>query len=160
MAARIRLKQMGRRHRMFYRICVMDARTKRNGRVIEELGTYDPLMPDEQRRVCMKAERVDYWLGVGAQPTERVRVLIDKFKGNVPERRIDKPKTPVIPERVSAEQTEGGASVGVEKVEAESATAVAEKPTEAPVEESAPVTEEAPAEPGGEASSEEEKSEA
>lgn len=79
MAVKIRLKQMGRKHRPFYRICAMDVRRPRGGRTLEELGTYDPLIPDTDARVVMKADRVTYWLGVGAQPTEKVRVLIKKY---------------------------------------------------------------------------------
>lgn len=79
MAVKIRLKQMGRKHRPFYRICAMDVRRPRGGRTLEELGTYDPLISDTDARVVMKADRVSYWLGVGAQPTEKVRVLIKKY---------------------------------------------------------------------------------
>ncbi|MHB1033966.1 MAG: 30S ribosomal protein S16 [Pirellulales bacterium] len=81
MSVRIRLKKMGRRHRPFYRICAMDARTPRDGRVLEELGTYDPMVPDADARALLKADRINYWLGVGAQPTDKVRVLIKKYGG-------------------------------------------------------------------------------
>ena len=70
----------------------MDVRTARDGRAIEEVGTYDPLVPDKDKRCTMKAERIDYWLSVGAQPTEKVKILLDKYKGKVPETRIDAPK--------------------------------------------------------------------
>lgn len=73
------MKKMGRTHRPFYRVCAMDQRSPRNGRVIEELGTYDPSIPETDARVTLKAERVDYWLGVGAQPSEKVAVLIKKY---------------------------------------------------------------------------------
>ncbi len=79
MSVRIRMKKMGRRHRPFYRICAMDARTPRDGRVLEELGTYDPMVSDADARVLLKADRINYWLGVGAQPTDKVRVLIQKY---------------------------------------------------------------------------------
>ncbi len=79
MAVRIRMKQFGRRHRPFYRICAMDARRPRDGRVLEELGTYDPLIPEVDARAVLKGERIAYWLGVGAQPTEKVKVLIKKY---------------------------------------------------------------------------------
>ena len=79
MAVRIRMKKMGRRHRPFYRICAMDARRPRGGRVLEELGTYDPLVPDVDARALLKGERIQYWLSVGAQPTEKVKVLIKKY---------------------------------------------------------------------------------
>jgi small subunit ribosomal protein S16 len=73
------MKMMGRKHRPFFRICAMDVRRPRDGRVLEELGTYDPLVPDTDARVVLNGERVSYWLGVGAQPTEKVRVLIKKY---------------------------------------------------------------------------------
>jgi small subunit ribosomal protein S16 len=73
------LKQFGRKHRPFYRICVTDVRAPRDGKVIEELGTYDPLVPETDARVTLDHERVSYWLGVGAQPSESARVLIKKY---------------------------------------------------------------------------------
>jgi len=78
----IRMKQMGRTHRPFYRICAADRRTPRDGRVIEELGTYDPSVADTNARCTLNAARVDYWLGVGAQPSDKVKVLIKKFGSN------------------------------------------------------------------------------
>src|SRR5688572_2397743 len=79
MPVKIRLKQMGRKHRPFYRICAMDVRRPRGGRTLEELGTYDPLVPDTDARVALNADRVQYWLSVGAQPTEKAAVLIKKY---------------------------------------------------------------------------------
>lgn len=78
-AVRIRMKKLGRRHQPFYRICAMDARTPRDGRVLEELGTYDPLVPEVDARAVLNGQRIRYWLGVGAQPTEKVKVLIKKY---------------------------------------------------------------------------------
>jgi small subunit ribosomal protein S16 len=78
-AVKIRMKMMGRKHRPFFRICAVDGRRPRDGRVIEELGTYDPMVKDTDARVIIDAERVNYWLGVGAQPTEKVAVLIKKY---------------------------------------------------------------------------------
>jgi len=57
----------------------MDSRSPRDGRVIEELGHYDPLVKETDARAVLKAERIDYWLGVGAKPTEKVAVLIKKY---------------------------------------------------------------------------------
>ncbi|TWU00787.1 30S ribosomal protein S16 [Stieleria varia] len=82
MAVRIRLKKMGRTHRPFFRVCAMDQRSPRDGRVIEELGHYDPMCPETDARVTLKGERVDYWLGVGAQPSEKVATLIKKYGTN------------------------------------------------------------------------------
>ncbi|MFW6169425.1 MAG: 30S ribosomal protein S16 [Planctomycetota bacterium] len=79
MAVRIRMKKLGRRHRPFYRICAMDSRSPRDGTTIEELGTYDPMVKDVDARAVLDGERIDYWLGRGAQPTEKVQVLIKKY---------------------------------------------------------------------------------
>ncbi len=79
MAVRIRLKKMGRTHRPFFRVCAMDQRSPRDGRVIEELGFYDPMCPETDARVQLKSDRVDHWLSVGAQPSEKVAVLIKKY---------------------------------------------------------------------------------
>lgn len=57
----------------------MDARRQRDGKVIEELGFYDPMVPDADARAILKGERIKYWLGVGAQPTPKVGVLIKKY---------------------------------------------------------------------------------
>ena len=78
----IRMKKFGRKHRPFFRICAMDVRSPRDGRVLEELGTYDPMIPDTDARVMLDHERVKYWLSVGAQPSEKVRVLIKKYGAN------------------------------------------------------------------------------
>jgi small subunit ribosomal protein S16 len=78
-SVRIRMKKMGRSHRAFFRICAVDKHSPRDGRVIEELGTYDPKVPETDARALLKADRVAYWLGVGAQPSEKVAVLIKKY---------------------------------------------------------------------------------
>lgn len=71
---------MGRRHRPFYRVAAIDSRTKRDGRVIEELGHFDPLEPDEGRQLALELERIDYWLSVGAQPSDTVKRLIERSR--------------------------------------------------------------------------------
>jgi len=73
------MKKMGRKHRPFFRICAVDSRKPRDGAVIEELGTYDPLVPDTDARVLLNTERVDYWLSVGAKPSVNVNVFIKKY---------------------------------------------------------------------------------
>ena len=78
MAVRIRLKRIGRRHRPSYRLAAMDSRQARDSRVIEELGSYDPITPDEGRQVVLKRERIEYWLSVGAQPSDTVRRILQK----------------------------------------------------------------------------------
>ncbi len=71
----LRLKRMGRRHRPFYRINAMDRRSPRDGRVIEKIGWYDPLAPDD-RQLSVNVPRADYWLSVGAQPSRTVASLL------------------------------------------------------------------------------------
>jgi small subunit ribosomal protein S16 len=73
------MKQMGRRHRHYYRIVAIDGRQPRDGRVIEELGSYDPHVKQKDERVTLVPARIKYWLSVGAQPSEHVAVLLKKF---------------------------------------------------------------------------------
>ena len=80
MAVKIRLKRMGKIRTPFYRIVVADSRTKRDGRVIEEIGTYNP--KTEPSTIHVVSERAQYWLGVGAQPTEAVAALL-KITGDI-----------------------------------------------------------------------------
>jgi small subunit ribosomal protein S16 len=72
----LRLKRMGRTHRPFYRLGAMDKRSPRDGRVIEELGWYDPIAKDNQ--IKFKEERIKHWLSVGAQPSDTVADLLKK----------------------------------------------------------------------------------
>jgi small subunit ribosomal protein S16 len=78
MAMKIRLARGGNKKRPFYRIVAADSRMPRDGRYIEKLGTYNPLLPkDSEERVKMNAERVQYWLGQGAQATDRVTRMLE-----------------------------------------------------------------------------------
>ncbi len=85
MATKIRLKRMGKKFYAFYRVVIMDSRTKRDGRAIEEIGTYNP--NTQPSTININSERAQYWLGVGAQPTDQVLNLLkitgdwQKFKG-------------------------------------------------------------------------------
>jgi small subunit ribosomal protein S16 len=81
-AVRIRLKRMGRTHRPFYRVCAMDSRSPRDGRAIEELGHYDPMVGDTDARAVLNKERIDHWISVGAKPSDNVRTLIKKYGTN------------------------------------------------------------------------------
>jgi small subunit ribosomal protein S16 len=76
------MKQFGRKHRPFYRICALDIRRPRDGRVLEELGTYDPMVPETDARALIDGERIQYWLSVGALPSDNVKVLIKKYGVN------------------------------------------------------------------------------
>lgn len=82
MAVRIRMKKIGRKHRPFYRICVMDSRVHREGKAIEEIGWYDTSIADKSKRVSIQLERVDYWVSVGASLSDRVATLVKKVKTN------------------------------------------------------------------------------
>jgi small subunit ribosomal protein S16 len=73
------MKLMGRKHRPYFRIVAIDHHQPRDGRVIEELGTYDPMVKDKTKRVTLNAERITYWQSVGALTSDKVAVLIKKF---------------------------------------------------------------------------------
>lgn len=73
------MKQMGRTHRHYYRIVAIDGRQPRDGRVIEELGVYDPHVADKEARVKLKPSRIKYWQSVGAQASDQCQVLFTKF---------------------------------------------------------------------------------
>ncbi len=86
MAAKIRLKRFGKKRSPYYRVVVIDSRAKRDGRAIEEIGKYHPT--EEPSVIVIDSERVQYWLSVGAQPSDQVRALLKltgdwgKFKGD------------------------------------------------------------------------------
>lgn len=162
MATVIRLARGGSKKRPFYRIVVADSRMARDGRFIEKVGTYNPLLAkDNEERVKMDVERVKYWLDQGAKPTDRVaRFLeaagaLEKTERNNPEKAKPGKKAQ---ERV--EEKAAAAAAADEAAKAEAEAPAEEAPVEeAPVEE-APA-EEAPAEeaPAEEAAAEEEKAE-
>lgn len=79
MAVRIRMKQMGRTHRHFYRIVAIDSRQPRDGKVIEELGTYDPHVADADKSVTLRPSRIKYWQSVGAKASEHCEAIFKKY---------------------------------------------------------------------------------
>ena len=79
MAVRIRMKMMGRKHRQYFRIVAIDARQPRDGRIIEELGSYDPQVKNTDERVKLNPARIKYWMSVGALPSENVQVFLKKY---------------------------------------------------------------------------------
>jgi small subunit ribosomal protein S16 len=93
------MKSMGRRHRPFFRICAMDARTPRDGRAIEELGYYDPLVRNPEAREVLDVARIRYWLSVGAQPSEKVQAILKRkgIKKPLPGEPLDLPEAKVVP---------------------------------------------------------------
>ena len=76
MSVKIRLKRMGMKKKPFYRVVVADIHSPRDGRFIEEIGYYDPMTQPAEIKV--DNDRARYWLGVGAQPTDTVRILLKK----------------------------------------------------------------------------------
>jgi small subunit ribosomal protein S16 len=73
------MKRLGRKHRPYFRIVAIDSRQPRDGRVIEELGSYDPMVPNTDERVRLRPDRIRYWMSVGALPSEKVGVLLRKY---------------------------------------------------------------------------------
>jgi small subunit ribosomal protein S16 len=84
-AVRIRMKRLGRKHRPYFRIVAIDHRQPRDGRIIEELGSYDPMIKNTDERARLNPDRIKYWLGVGAKPSERVAVLLKKYMAKAEE---------------------------------------------------------------------------
>lgn len=79
MALKIRLARGGAKKRPFYQIVIADARSPRDGRFVEKVGTYNPMLPhDNENRIHLNTDRIKYWLGVGAQPTDRVALFLGK----------------------------------------------------------------------------------
>ncbi len=78
MSVKLRLKRMGRRNLPFYRLNAIDSRSPRDGRVIEQLGHYDPVNKDKAKQFVAKLDRCTYWLNVGAIPSETVSSLLKK----------------------------------------------------------------------------------
>jgi small subunit ribosomal protein S16 len=160
MALKIRLSRGGAKKRPFYRIVVADSRKPRDGRFIERLGHYDPMLPkDDPKRVVLNAERVRHWLGQGAQPSQRIALFLS---------RVDIMARPAIPEQTKQhlpraktlermKEAEEAAAAAAEAAKAAEAAA-AEAPAEEEAAEEAPA-EEAPAEEAAaeEAPAEEEK---
>lgn len=75
---RIRMQRLGRTHRPFYRIAAAEKRVKRNGKVLENLGWYNPVEKDPEKQLKLEAERIKYWLSVGAQPSDTVMDILGK----------------------------------------------------------------------------------
>jgi len=75
-AVKLRLKRLGRRHKSFFRLNAIDSRCPRDGRVIEQLGWYDPNAKEPEKQVSLNRERIEYWLREGAQPSGTVRDLL------------------------------------------------------------------------------------
>ena len=146
MALKIRLARGGSKKRPYYRIVVTDVRNPRDGRFIEKLGTYNPLLSKESiERVTLKIDRIKYWLGVGAKPTDRVLRFLDAEDiAKRPTRNNPKKAIPKKDKDETAEEAPAEAPAAEEEPAAEEAPAEEPAAEEAPAE--APAAEEAPAE--------------
>src|SRR6266849_45294 len=94
MSVKLRLKRMGRKNAPFYRLSAIDSRSPRDGRVIEELGHYDPRDKDQAKQFVAKLDRCKYWLDVGAIPSETVSSLLKKAGLDHKQLRLPKPGKP------------------------------------------------------------------
>ena len=140
MAMKIRLARGGSKKRPFYSIVASDSRMPRDGRFIEKLGTYNPLLAkDDENRVRLVEDRVKYWLGVGAQPTDRVARLLDK--AGIKERVATVNPAKGEPGKKAKERAEEKADKAAAAIEAAREAEEAAKAAAA-----APAAEEAPAE--------------
>jgi len=127
---KIRLRRFGKRNTPVYRVVVADKRSPRDGRIIEEIGTYDPLL--KKNNFTLKLDRVDYWLGVGAQPSDTVASFIRKARKGPVEAADEEPVAEAVeaPAETEAapEPAEAAAEVAVAEEPAAEEAAEPEKP--------------------------------
>ena len=139
MAVKIRLKRMGKIHAPYYRVVVMDSRKRRDGRAIEEIGKYHPT--EEPSLIDIDSERAQYWLSVGAQPTEQVTALLkvtgDWQKAKGLEGAEGTLRTKDSSDEKAAEARAAAVKAAEDEAEKRKARAAEAKATEAPAEEQA-----------------------
>lgn len=165
MALAIRLARGGRKNRPFYSIVVADKRNARDGRFIEKLGTYNPLLAkDDATRVNFNEERVKYWLSQGAIASDRVAIFFGKAgvtampeKKNNPKKALPSEKTKMMVAEKAKKKEAADAAAKQAEEDAKAAAAQAKADAEAAA--AAPAPEEAPAEAAAEAPAEEAKAE-
>jgi small subunit ribosomal protein S16 len=162
MAVAIRLSRGGSKKRPYYRIVVADSRSPRDGSFIEKVGTYNPMLAkDDANRVVLNAERLTHWLGVGAQPSDRVLRFLDA--AGLKERTARNNPKKAEPGEKAKERAEERAAKAAEAEEAAAAAVAEPAVEEAPAEEATPADEatnegvsaEAPAEGADEPAAEE-----
>jgi small subunit ribosomal protein S16 len=144
MALKIRLSRGGSKKRPFYRIVVAEAAAPRDGRYVERIGHYNPMVAkDNDQRLVVDGERVKHWMGLGAKPTERVQKLLASLSLSAPVEMRDQPKKSA-PGKKRAERDAEAAAAAEEAAAAEAEAPAEEAPAEeAPAEETVA---EAPAE--------------
>ena len=148
MALKIRLARGGAKKRPFYRIVVAEASAPRDGRYVERVGTYNPMVPkDHDQRLTLKAERITYWLGQGAQPTERVqKMLAGAGLAEAPVIREQPKKSAPGRKRAEREAEEAAAAADAAEAAADEEAAAAESSAEEEAAAEEAPAEEAPAE--------------
>ena len=152
MSLKIRLARAGAKKRPYYRIVVADSRSPRDGRYIEKIGTYDPLLPkDSAERVKLVEERVKHWLGVGAQPTDRVLRFLDAAGMRTRAARMNPTKGEPGKKRLEREEAKKTAAEEKVKAAAEAKKAAAEAAAAPPPVEEPVAEPEVQAEPEGQA---------
>ena len=145
MALKIRLARGGAKKRPFYRIVVAEASAPRDGRYVERVGTYNPMVPkDHEQRVTLNAERIAHWLGQGAQPTERVQKMLAAAGLAAAPVIREQPKKSAPGKKRAEREAEAAEAAAAAQAEAAEAAAAADSAEEAPAEEAA--AEDAPAE--------------
>ena len=158
MALKIRLARGGAKKRPFYRIVVAEASSPRDGRYVERVGTYNPMVPKEhEQRMTLNSERITFWLGKGAKPTERVHKMLAAAGLAKPLVIRDQPKKSAPGKKRAEREAEAAeATAAAAESPAEEAAPAEETAAESPAEEAAPA-EETPAEsPAEEAAAAEE----
>lgn len=149
MAVSIRLSRGGSKKRPYYRIVVADSRAPRDGNFIEKVGTYNPMLAkDDANRIVLNADRLQHWLGVGAQPTDRVARFLDA--AGLKERPARHNPKKAEPGEKAKERAEEKAAKLAEAEEAAKAAAEAPAEAEAAPQEEAPAAEAAEEAPAGE----------
>ena len=139
MSLKIRLARAGAKKRPYYRIVVADSKSPRDGRYLEKIGTYDPLLPKGSERVKLVEERVKHWLGVGAQPTDRVLRFLDAAGMRKRDARSNPQKGQPGKKRI--ERDEAKRAAAEEKAKAAAEAAAAPPPEPAPAEPEQPAAE-------------------
>jgi small subunit ribosomal protein S16 len=166
MALKIRLSRGGSKKRPFYRIVVAEAAAPRDGRYVERIGHYNPMVAkDNDQRLVIDGERVKYWIGLGAKPTERVQKLLSTLSLTAPVEMRDQPKKSAPGKKRAEREAEEAAAAEAAAAEAPAEAPEAETPAEETTAEAEAPAEEAPAEeataeaeaPAEEAPAEEEK---
>jgi len=155
MAVSIRLSRGGSKKRPYYRIVVADSRSPRDGNFIEKIGTYNPMLAkDDANRVTLNADRVKHWLGVGAQPTDRVARFLDA--AGLKERPArNNPKKAEPGEKAKERLEEKAAKLAEAEEAAKAAAEAANAPAEEAPAEDAPAEDAAAEEPAADAPAEE-----